>query len=165
MIFDPIIELELLESQPEWCGISEKVKELNEKRNQFIYKLDKDPKEWIQKTIENLDKEIKFFENILLFWSSNYTKLKRISEAVEKQSSIANEGHRILSLIDDLKMAYTFEEKLDFVLCQSVIDMAKLKGGEVEKMDKALHKLRHVVKEYQTFMFASIDKETKRINE
>ena len=148
MIFDSEIELKLLESQPEWCGVMSRVKELNEQKNQFINRLDKDPKEWIQKSIEKCDQEIKFFENILLFWSSNYAKLKSVSEAVEKQVKAANEGEKLLSLIDDLNIAYDYERNENIILSETFIKLAQTKGIETEKINKVLQNLRVNVRDY-----------------
>jgi len=163
MIFDKQIELELLENQPEWCGINDRIKEIIEKRNKLIARFDKEPLEWIQKAIEKEDQEIKFFQNILYFWASNYAKLSKVSEAVERQAKVANNGEHILSMIDDLRMAYTYQDKLDFIQCQTIIDLCKIKGKDTEKMEEALHKFKHLIKEYQKFMYASIDKEVKRV--
>ncbi len=148
MIFDSEAELKLLESQPEWCGVMDKVRQLNEQKNRFINQFDSNPKEWIQKSIENCDKEIKFFENILLFWSSNYTKLKSISEAVNRQVKAANEGEKLLSLIEDLNIAYDYERKENIILSETFIKLAKTKGIETEKIDKVLMDLRVNVRDY-----------------
>lgn len=163
MIFDSEVELKLLESQPEWCGILEKVKEINNKKNSYIARFDKDPKEWIQKAIDACDQDIKFFENILLFWSTTYKKMAMVSDAVYNQSKIVNEGYRILSLIEDLKIGYTYDIKLDMVLSQACIDMAKEKGMNTDKMDKVLTDLRSTIREYRDHMFKALDSEVKNI--
>jgi len=163
MIFDPEIELQLLESQPEWIGIKERIGGLKKDIEYYSMRLDKDPAEWIAKKITMLESDLNFYGNILALWITNYNKLKSLSEAVEKQSRIANEGERILSLVEDLRIAYTFHEKLDFTLCDVTVKIANEKGIDTDKMKNALKDLSVTVHDYSKHMFKELDKEIDRI--
>ena len=92
MIFDIDIELQLLESQPEWIGIQERIVSLNDQLQRNVIAFDKSPDKYNQKRIEKTESDIKFFENILLFWASNYQKLKNLSQAVNHQVEASNNG-------------------------------------------------------------------------
>jgi hypothetical protein len=162
MIFDIEIELSWLEKQPEWCGIMAKVKEINNQKNKLIHRFDQDPKEWIQKAINKCDDEIKFFENILLFWSRTYSKMESIPKIIDNQAKLSNNGAKILDLIEDLKAAYTYDCKLDLVLTETFIKLANEKGMNTDKMDKSLHDLRIIVRDYQKHMFKQLDSEVKK---
>jgi hypothetical protein len=163
MIFDPHIELQNLESQPEWCGVMDRVKQLNEEKNKLIHRFDKEPKEWIQKAIEKQDEEIKFFENILLFWSRNYRNLENFSKAIDAQIKVSNNGARILSLIEDLKIAYSYDNKMELVLSETFIKLAKSKGLDTDKMNEALNDLRFTVRDYKKHMFKDLNKAVKEV--
>ena len=61
MIFDIDIELKLLESQPEWIGIQERIVSLNDNLQRNVVAFDKNPDKFNQKRIEKAESEIKFF--------------------------------------------------------------------------------------------------------
>lgn len=158
MIFDIEIELKLLESQPEWIGIEERIKDLKNDHEKAIFNFDKNPDRFNQKRIEKAESEIKFFENILLFWALNYQKMKNLSAAVEHQVHASNQGAKLLELIDDLRMAYTLEDDTQMILCETFINLAKSKGLSTEQMKQSFSKLHSKIKEYWNHM-------NKRLNE
>ena len=158
MIFDFEIELQLLESQPEWVGIQERIVSLQGTLHKNVIAFDKNPDKFNQKRIEHAEKEIKFFENILLFWASNYQKMKNLSQAVEHQIEASNNGAKLLELIDDLKMAYTLEGDTQMVLCKTFSNLVESKGMDATQMKQSFSKLHAKIKEYWGHM-------NKRLNE
>ncbi len=152
MIFDIKTELQLLESQPEWIGIQERIVNLNNDLEKAIFNFDKNPDRFNQKRIEKAESEIKFFENILLFWASNYQKMKNLTVAIEHQIHASNEGAKLLELIDDLRMAYTLEGDTQMVLCKTFIELAKSKGLSTDQMKQSFSKLHAKIKEYWNHM-------------
>ena len=160
IIFDPEIELQLLESQPEWVGINTKIELLAKDLNYWNTKFDKDPQEWIVKKLAVIQEEINFFENILLFWAANYNKLKKVSDAFAKQASVINQGAKLYDLIEDMRIANTHDQKLELVLAETFIKLAESKGMDTKQMDIVLHDLRATVRDYRKMIFEKIDKLT-----
>ena len=158
MIFDINIELKLLESQPEWVGIQERIVSLNDNLQRQVIAFDKSPDKFNQKRIEKAESEIKFFENILLFWASNYQKMKNLSQAVDHQVEASNNGAKLLELIDDLRIAHKFEYEENIILSETFIKLAEKKEIDTTNLKQSFSKLHSKIKEYWIHM-------NKRINE
>ena len=158
MIFDIDIELNLLESQPEWIGIQERIVSLNDQLQRNVNAFDKSPDKFNQKRIEKAESDIKFFENILLFWASNYQKMKNLSQVVNHQVEASNNGAKLLELIDDLRMAYTLEGETQMILSNTFIELVESKGLNANQMKESFSKLRAKINEYWNHM-------NKRLNE
>lgn len=157
MIFDAKIELENIEKQPEWCGVIERVKKLNEEKNRLINRFDSDPKEWLQKSIEKVDEDIKFFENILLFWSRNYKNLQFFSESIKSQIDVVNKGADLTGLIDDLRTAYKYQEDENLIIIETFIKLCEQKELDSEKIKTVMFDLRNKTKEYVNWINAKIN--------
>lgn len=157
MIFDSEIELKNIESQPEWCGVMDRVKKLNEDKNRLIQRFDREPKEWIQKQIEKQDTEIKFFENILLFWSRNYKNMQHLSAKINMQVKVANKGEKLAGLIDDLRTAYKYQEDENLIIIQTFIKLCEQKELDPEKIKTVLFDLRNKTKEYVGWINSKIN--------
>ncbi len=157
MIFDSEIELKNIEIQPEWCGVMDRVKILNEDKNRLIQRFDRDPKEWVQKQIEKHDEEIKFFENILLFWSRNYKNMQHLSDKVNLQVKIVNEGEKLAGLIDDLRTAFKYQEEENLIIIQTFIKLCEQKELDSKKIETVLFKLRNETKEYVNWINSKIN--------
>jgi hypothetical protein len=157
MILDFDIELENIEKQPEWCKVMDRVRQLKDEKNRLIIRLDKDPKEWIQKSIEKCDSEIKFFENILLFWSRNYRNLEAYKKTMDKQIEVSNHGAKLTGLIDDLRTAFRYQENENLVIIQTFIKLCKEKELDAEKIESVLFNLRTKTKEYVNYINGKIN--------
>ena len=158
MIFDIDIELKLLESQPEWVGIEERIVSLNDQLQRNVITFDKSPDKFNQKRIEKIESEIKFFENILLFWATNYKNLENLSKTFEHQVEASNNGVKLLELIDDLRMAHTLEGETQMILSKTFIELAESKGLNADQMKESFSKLRAKINEYWNHM-------NKRLND
>jgi hypothetical protein len=153
MIFDPKIELELLESQPEWIDVNSKIQTLTNELAHWTNRLSNDPKDWIAKKVQLIEKDLKLFENILLFWASNYNKLKLVSEAIERQTKVVNKGADILDLIADLQIAHKFEYQENLILAQTFIKLCEKNNIESsDKIKSALMELAINTKKYNDFL-------------
>lgn len=153
-------ELEFIESQPEWVGINKRVKDLLFQKENLVKKFDEKHSEWLQKSIEKCDEEIKFFENILLFWAANYKKLERFAKSIDHQIQVINKGADLLELIDDLKIAYTYAEKENIILSQTFIKLCEDKNMPIEKMDSFFKQLRITSRDYFNHMKKRLDEQT-----
>lgn len=158
MIFDIDIELKLLESQPEWVGIEERILNLNDQLHRNVIAFDKNPDKFNQKRIEKTESEIKFFENILLFWATNYKNLENLSKTFEHQVESSNNGAKLLELIDDLRMANTLEANTQMILSNTFIELVESKGLNADQMKESFSKLRSKINEYWNHM-------NKRLND
>lgn len=158
MIFDSKIELQLLESQPEWVGISAKVEALQKDLAYWNDRLSKDPKDWIAQKIEMIEKDVDLFQNIILFWAANYKKMQSVSDAVERQVKAANKGAELLDLINDLRIAYKYEYDENILLSQTFIDICeKKKFQNVNEIKAALRELAINTKKYNDFLKVKLE--------
>lgn len=149
MIFDPYTELQNLEKQPEWCQVQAKIEKLQKSMGFYVSKFDSDPKDWIQKKINEIEEDLNLFRNILIFWKRNYTNMEQVCHHVTEQAKAANEGSKIMELIDDLRTAYKYESDHNVILSETFIRLCKHKGMEVDKMNSALDELRKNVIDYK----------------
>ncbi len=158
MIFDIKTELHLLESQPEWVGIQDRVESLKDTLQKNIFAFDKNPDRFNQKRVEHTEGEIKFFENILLFWATNYKNLESLSKTFEHQVEASNNGAKLLELIDDLREAHTLEGETQMIISKTFIELVESKGLNADQMKQSFSKLRAKINEYWKHM-------NKRLNE
>lgn len=158
MIFDIKTELQLLESQPEWVGIQDRVLILKDTLQKNINAFDKNPDWFNQKRVEHAEGEIKFFENILLFWATNYKNLENLSKTFDHQVEASNNGAKLLELIDDLREAHTLEGETQMIISKTFIELVESKGLNADQMKQSFSKLRAKINEYWKFM-------NKRLNE
>jgi hypothetical protein len=156
-IFDPVIELQILESQPEWIDINSRIETLKNDLIVLNKRLDRDPMEWVAKRISKIENEIKFFENIILFWATNYNKLKKVSEAFEKQAKIYNCGADLADLIEDLRMMLKYERDENLLLMETFVKLASNKGLDSDKFNSAMSKLRDKTKQYIDYVNTKIE--------
>lgn len=153
MIFDKETELHLLESQPEWIQVGAKIEALQKDLHYWNNRLSKDPADWIAQKLDMIQKDLDLFQNILLFWASNYQKMKSVADAVERQIEAANKGADLLDLIDDLRTAYDYEYKENILLSQTFIAICEKKN--IENKDKIRQSLRELAintKKYAEFL-------------
>ena len=158
MIFDIKTELQLLESQPEWVGIQERIVNLNNDLQYAVKSFDTRPDKYNQKRVEKAESEIKFFENILLFWATNYKNLENLSKTFEHQVEASNNGAKLLELIDDLKEAHTLEGETQMIISKTFIELVESKGLNADQMKLSFSKLRAKINEYWKHM-------NKRLND
>ena len=116
MIFDPEIELANIERQPEWIGVSQKIDELKRRRSELIKALIKFENDSTMKRIDEIDRDIQLFQNILSFWVMNYSKMDRLYKAFESQISEINRAADLLDQINDLREAYRYEVEENEIL-------------------------------------------------
>ena len=143
MILDFNIELEQLESQPEWIGVDQKIKELVKEKEWLVHKFEKDPKEWINKRLNELEKDIDLFKSILAFWGINHEKMKHFKKLFEEHSTDINERQDLLQLVEDQKMI--IKHDIELIEMDAMIFRDILKRKDISE---GLIKLKNKVNEY-----------------
>ena len=156
MIFDPKIELANIESQPEWIGVHVKIKQLQEKRADLMAKFERFKNDKILNLIDEVDKDLELFSNIIAFWIRNHRGMKALYNSFEESIAEINKGAAQLNLINDLRIAYTMEGDTQQIISESFIELAESKGMDVKDMKQSFKKLQDKINEYWKHMLKQL---------
>jgi hypothetical protein len=147
MIFDLQIELENLQKQPEYIGVSKKIDSLISLRKYYYDQYQKREHDTLLKKMEEVDNDIQLFQNILLFWKRNYEMVANLQKSFAEQVEAANKGGQLLTVIKDLNMVLEFETDYSNEVNKLLLTAYESKM-DTSKMTDALNSLRHKVKDY-----------------
>lgn len=143
MIIDFNIELNDLESQPEWIGVDLRIKELTKERDNLSNRFEKDPQEWINKRLNQVQKDIDLFTGIIAFWSMNHEKMKLFKKLFEENASETNDRQRLLQQIDDLN--FLVENNYSLIIMTNEVILEKFRD---DKLSGSLLKLKEFANNY-----------------
>ena len=143
MILDFEIELEDLEKQPEWVGLNQRVKELAEEKQKITAWFEREPKEWMNRRLNAIEKDVQLFENILSFWAINYKKLAQLKNKFEFHAKDFNKNALYLQIIKDQQMIIESDQEIFEETSESILSILKDKP-----FAEGLNKLKNKVNEY-----------------
>jgi hypothetical protein len=151
MILDFEIQLQDLESQPVWIEVDKKINQLKNRKQELLIAFDKYENEKVLALIENVDKDIQLFKNIIAFWALNYSNLEKFKADIQHNIEANNNGAQLLQQIDDLRMIWEHESKLNIDLSELIL----LKFQEKDIKD-SLSKLKLKSNEYYKLLVQKI---------
>jgi len=143
MIIDFDIELKDLEKHIGWIGVDLKIKELSKEKDWLIHKFEKDPKEWINNRLNELEKDITLFKNVLGMWAMIYKKMEYLKFKFTENAEDFNLISRYKQTIDDQSMIIENDQEI----FEQISELMLLKFQDKDFID-SLNKIKNISNKY-----------------